>query len=185
MSLVSVLLLASSAVSALQAALNASAAWTMTRRFEGSARALVSSGVVRCTAGEGIVWETREPFAASVTMTTNAMVFVDEDGRREKTLDDLPHYAEIRALTDAFVAGDEKAFDGVFELAAEAQAVDGWRIRLVPEVRAMRRLFASIELSGAETLTNVVLKSGDGGTSTIRFRELSRGGHLLWKDSVP
>lgn len=172
-------------VEAFRRALDADAAWTLERRLAEAERTLVSTGLVSCAAGRGIVWDVRAPFPSVVQMTTNAMVFVDEDGRREKTLDDLPHYAEIRALTDAFVAGDEKAFDGVFELEAEAQAVDGWRIRLVPEVRAMRRLFASIELSGAETLTNVVLKSGDGGTSTIRFRELSRGGHLLWKDSVP
>ena len=175
MSLVSVLLLASSAVSALQAALNASAAWTMTRRFEGSARTLVSSGVVRCTAGEGIVWETREPFAASVTMTTNAMVFVDEDGRREKTLDDLPHYAEIRAATDAFVAGRKDAFDGVFAIRETALADGGWRLTLVPEVAAMRSLVSEVVLTGAALPTNAVLRS-PGCVSVVRFRRLATGG---------
>lgn len=175
MSLVSVLLLASSAVAALQAALNASASWTMTRRFEGSGRALVSSGVVRCTAGEGIVWETREPFAASVTMTTNAMVFVDEDGRREKTLGDLPHYAEIRVATDAFVAGRKDAFDGVFTVRETALADGGWRLTLVPEVAAMRQLVSEVELTGAALPTNAVLRS-PGCVSVVRFQRLATGG---------
>ncbi len=173
------------AAAAFRRALDADAAWTLERRFAGSTRTLVSTGIVSCAVGRGIVWDVRHPFPSSVTMTTNAMVFVDEEGRREKSLDDLPHYAEIRAMTDAFVAGNEKAFDGVFALAAEARDGGGWVMTLTPEVRAMRRLFASIELSGAATITNAVLKSEDGGSSVIRFTELARGAHGLWKDARP
>ena len=167
-------LFAASAVSALQAALNSSATWTMERRLDGSSRPLVSSGVVRCRMGEGIVWETREPFAASVSMTTNAMVFVDEDGRREKALGDLPHYADVRAATDAFAAGKADAFDGVFAIREEALPDGGWRLTLEPEVAAMKRLVASVELTGAALPTNAVLRS-PGCVSEIRFRPLRDG----------
>ena len=167
-SIPSVLFLASSAVAALQSALNAQATWTMERRLDGSDRVLIASGTVRCKAGEGIVWETREPFASSVTMTTNAMVFVDEDGRREKSLGELPHYAEIRAATDAFVAGKTNAFDGVFSVCETALPDGVWKLSLVPAVSAMRRLITEVELTGAALPTNAVLRS-PGGVSTIRF----------------
>ncbi len=173
------------AAQAFRRALDADAAWTLERRFACSTRTLVSTGLVSCAVGRGIVWDVRHPFPSSVTMTTNAMIFVDEEGRREKSLDDLPHYAEIRKMTDAFVAGDSKAFDGVFGLAAATTGDGGWVMTLTPEVRAMRRLFASIELSGAETITNAVLKTEDGGSSVIRFTELARGAHGLWKDVRP
>lgn len=173
------------AVKAFRRALDADAAWVLERRFADSARTLVSTGLVSCAVGRGIVWDVRHPFPSSVTMTTNAMIFVDDGGRREKSLDDLPHYAEIRAMTDAFVGGDEKAFDGVFDLVTEQRVGAGWRMTLTPDVRAMRRLFMSIELSGAETITNVLLKTADGGSSAIRFTELSQGTHSLWKDSQP
>lgn len=162
-------LLAASAVTALQTALNSSANWTMERRLDGSSRALVSSGVVRCKMGEGIVWETREPFAASVSMTTNAMVFVDEDGRREKPLGDLPHYEEIRLATEAFAAGRTNAFDGVFSIREERLGEDGWRLVLEPEIAAMKTLLTSVELTGAALPTNAVLRS-PGCVSKIRFR---------------
>lgn len=173
------------AAQAFRRALDADAAWTLERRFAGSTRTLVSTGLVSCAVGRGIVWDVRHPFPSSVTMTTNAMVFVDEEGRREKSLDDLPHYAEIRKMTDAFVAGDSKAFDGVFDLAAATTEDGGWTMTLTPEVRAMRRLFASVELSGAETITNAVLRTEDGGSSVIRFTELARGAHGLWKGVQP
>lgn len=168
------LLLAFSATLSLQKAMNSSATWTMERRLAGSTRSLRSSGDVRCRMGEGIVWRVLAPFVSSVEMTTNAMVFVDEDGRREKTLDELPHYEDIRRATDAFVAGQNTAFDAVFEVTETSLAAGGWRLELVPKDSGMRRLAASVEITGAELPTNVVLRTSDGGESVIRFREFPR-----------
>lgn len=174
MNALSLAVLASSAVLSLQKALDSCADWTMERTLAGSGRTLVSAGDVRCKAGESIVWTVKSPFESSVAMTTNAMVFVDEDGRREKSLDDLPHYEDIRRATDAFAAGNTNAFDGVFEIRETELPSGGWRLELRPEVSAMRRLFTSIEVTGAALPTNAVLHNGDGGTSVIRFREKDR-----------
>jgi len=158
------------AVPALRTALDSSADWRMERQLAGASRPLVSTGVVDCVAGQGIRWTVLHPFESSVSMTTNAMVFADEDGELVKPLADMPHYAEIQKRTDAFSAGDARAFDGLFRLDAELAADgEGWTIRMTPEVRAMRRLFGSIELSGAATLTNAVMQTGDGGVSRIVF----------------
>lgn len=165
-------LLAASAVASLQKALDSSAAWTMERRLPGSERVLVSSGEVRCSAGRGITWQTLLPFVSSVAMTHDAMVFTDEDGRRVKPLSELPHYADIRNATDAFAAGRTNAFDGVFAVREEPLPGGGWRLTLAPEVPAMRRLFASVEVTGAELPTNAVLTAADGGLTTIRFKEM-------------
>ena len=156
-------------VDALRAALGSSASWTMERRLAGSSRALVSTGVVDCVAGEGISWRVLHPFQSTVEMTTNAMVFVDEDGRREKPLGEMPHYDEIRSRADAFARGDTAAFDGLFELSASSFPDGGWTLAMKPAVRAMRRLVESVSLSGGAELTNAVLRTGGGGVSTIRF----------------
>lgn len=162
-----------SCVAALRRALGSRAEWTMERRFEKSTRPLVSSGTVCCSAQSGIVWRVKRPFPSSVEMTADRMVFEDEDGRRVKMLKDMPYYGEIRERTDAFAAGDAKAFDGIFRLdARRAPDGEGWTLSLTPEIAAMRMLMSSVELSGGATLTNVVLKTGDGGVSAIRFREI-------------
>ena len=168
------LLLATAPEAALRSALDSSADWTMERRLGERGRTLRSSGVVYCTAGLGIVWKVLEPFDTTITMTTNSMIFVDEDGKRVKPLADLPHYAEIRERTDAFAAGDRKAFDGMFRLEESCFADGGWKLKLKPEVKAMERLLREIEVSGADKPTNVVMRTGDGGCSTIRFKERVR-----------
>ena len=162
-------------IAALRRALGSSAKWTMERRLEGSVRPLVSSGTVDCFAQSGIVWRVERPFPSSVEMTADSMAFEDEDGRREKPLKEMPHYAAIREKTDAFAAGDVHAFDGLFSLESRlAPDGRGWTLVMTPEVRGMRRLFTSIELFGGETLTNAVLRTGDGGVSSIRFEETPR-----------
>ena len=165
---------ASLATASFQRALDSSAEWTMERTLPGAVRPLVSSGTVQCRKGEGIVWTTKSPFEASVEMTTNYMAFADEEGRRVKALAALPHYAELRDATDAFVAGKTDAFEGVFSLQETEDSDGGWRVLLTPEVSAMKRLFVSVEITGAELPTNAVLKTESGGVSVIRFRERER-----------
>lgn len=169
-----VLMVFATALSALQKAMDSNAEWTMARQLPGSSRTLASSGTVSCRAGKGIVWTVKEPFESSVEMTTNAMAFTDEDGRREKSLGELPYYADIRKATDAFLAGNTNAFDGVFAVTEKSFADGGWTVSLVPEVSAMKRLFTSIEVSGTTLPTNAVMKTGDGGRSVIRFKEHPR-----------
>lgn len=168
------LLAASAPETAFRTALNSEAEWKMTRRLPNSYRNLVSSGEVRCRIGEGILWKTLKPFENSVEMTTNSMVFVDEEGTRVKPLSELPHYEEIRRRTDAFAAGDAKAFDGLFKLERVDYPDGGWKLVMKPQISEMERMFRSVEVFGSALPTNVVMRSGDGGVATIEFREKQR-----------
>lgn len=168
------LLIASTAFAALQQAFDASADWKMDRRLAGSKRIFTTSGTVSCKAGEGIVWTVLRPFESTITMGKEEMSFEDEDGKRVKPLSELPHYAALREATDKFVAGDSHAFDEVFEIEEKSFEDGGWRLKLTPRVRAMKRLIEAVEVSGASLPTNVVMKAGDGSTSVIRFKERQR-----------
>ena len=158
-------------VTALRRALGSSAVWRMERTLEGSERTLVSTGVVSCAVSRGIDWKVLHPFPSSVSMTTDAMVFTDEEGRRVKPLSELPYYEDFRKRTDAFSLGDTKAFDGLFEIEVETLPQGRWKMVFTPQMRAMRRLFTAMELSGAETLERAALKTEKGGVSNISFKE--------------
>lgn len=165
------LISATTALSALQHAFDASADWKMDRRLAGSKRVFTTSGTVTCKSGEGIVWTVLRPFESSVTMGKEEMVFEDEDGKRVKPLKELPHYAHLREATDKFVAGDNHAFDEIFEIEESTLDDGGWKLKLTPRVRAMKRLIEEVEVSGSTMPTNVVMKAGDGSQSVIRFKE--------------
>ncbi len=169
---------------ALRRALDADAAFRMERRFPNMNRTLISTGVVSCATGRGIVWDVRHPFPSSVTMTTNAMIRVDDGLRTTKALSELPHYDDLRRKTDAFAAGDAHAFDGLFDVTVKGDDAN-WTLTLKPSARALRRLLAEVSVSGGETFDRAVLTAADGGVTTIIFTELGRGVHSLWKDSAP
>ncbi len=159
------------ATSAFQRALRRSASWTMTRRLPSSQRLLVSSGDVTCAVGSGIVWRVTAPFASSVTMTTNAMVFVTDEGVRERPLSELPFYGEIRARTDAFAAGSREAFDDLFAVEAQGGEAGAWSLALTPRIAAMTRLFSEIVVSGRELPLRATLRSSDGAETVIDFKD--------------
>lgn len=157
---------------ALRRALDSSAAWTMERRFPEASRTLVSTGAVECVAGRGIVWRTAYPFPSSIEMTPDGMVFDDEDGRREKPLDSLPHYADIRRMADSFENGDSSAFDSLFDISHTDAGDGGWTLSMAPKRRDMRRVAAEVVLSGGQSLTGAVIRAHDGSTTSIHFEEV-------------
>ena len=162
--------LESRCLDAIRSSLSGEATWTMTRTFVPSGR-LVSSGSVSCVALSGIVWRVESPFASSVSMTTNEMVFADDEGVRRKGLDALPHYAEIQKRTDDFVRGDTSAFDGLFSKNLSETAEGAWHLELKPAVSALRHLFVAVEIEGRDRIERVRLKTAEGGASEIAFKE--------------
>lgn len=161
----------SACVAALARALSSSATWTMERRIAGSNCPFITSGEVECAVGKGISWKVTHPFASSVEMTPDTMVFKDEDGVRVKKLDELPYYREIREKTDAFASGDEHAFDGLFDISSVTTPGGGWKLVMMPSVKAMRRLFVSVELGGGDKLETVVFHAENGYLTKINFKE--------------
>lgn len=173
--------LPSSCQNALWRALDADAAWRMERTFPGAVRPLVSTGVVSCARFRGIVWDMRFPIDSTITMTTNAMVFADEEGMRIKDLSDLPYYEEIRKRTDAFSRGDSAAFDGLFAWQVETPTPTSWKLTLTPSLAPLERLFTRIEVEGTDEITNVIWHTAQQGQITLTFKELGRGTHQLWQ----
>ena len=176
----------SSCETALRRTLDADAEWRMERLLTGAARPLVSKGVVSCFMDRGIIWETRAPIASTATMTTNSVVFIDRHGRQEKPLAELPHYATIRRQAEAFLAGDDKAFDEYFAVDTEMTDDGSWRLTFRPVSWQLKRFITDLVVTITDArVTKVVIRSEKGGTSTITFRETGWKTHALWKDAAP
>lgn len=160
---------------ALERALDSEASWTMERSLPGTSRTICSSGIVECKAGRGIAWKTLEPFAVRVEMRAEGMIFEDEDGRRFRPAESVPHYGEIRAAADAVAAGEGvAALEHAFRLEELPCGEGGWRVELVPHNREFREFLPGIELSGAFMPTGAVLRTRGGGVTSIRFEEKAR-----------
>lgn len=167
-------------VQAIQRALDGDAKWTMTKKMHSPALTLSSSGKVSCYAGHGIVWQAMEPFMQQIRMTTNTMEFVSELDTKTKSLDELPHYAQIRKQTDLFLQGEAEAFSEVFDWEWKKEK-EIWTMSIRPKRSDMRRLVERAVLSGKKTFDEVVLYYPSGDQVHIKFQEDGRSTHSLWK----
>lgn len=161
-------------VAAMRHALGASANWRMERTLPDSVWPLVSTGTVECAIGEGegIRWRALHPFPSLVEMTKKGLSIEDEDGRSVREAAKMPRYAELCRAIDAFAAGDDNVFDGMFDVVDATETPDGgWSATLAPKVREMRRIVEEIAVYGADAPTNAVLRTSNGGVTAIRFEE--------------
>ena len=167
-------------VRVMQRALDADAAWTMTKRMSRPALTLTSSGKVSCFAGRGIIWMSLHPFAQQIRMTRDAMTFVSELDTVTKPLAELPHYGEVRRAVDAFLAGEAGPFSTLFAWSWKS-AEKGWVMTLEPKHPGMARLVQRARLEGDTTLERVRLVYASGDRVDLTFKESGRALHGLWK----
>lgn len=167
---------------ALKRALDSDASWVMEKKLPGSSKTLVATGIVSCAANSGIVWQVRHPFCSSLRMTKTEMEIDDGETRTVRKLAEYPRYDCIRKSCDAFLAGDDKAFDGFFDVETSVEADGSWKLALKPSAIGLRRMLGTFEIFGSNVVTKVVMRSKTGGESVIRFTETATSGHSLWKD---
>ena len=172
---------------ALRRALDADASWTLQKTLVNPPVMLVSTGVVSCCAGTGIVWRTLAPFPSTMTMTEESLSIESEDTNETKALRDLPHYARIRDMADRLAAGDSRPLMSMMEAQwLPAPAPDAlWMLSLRPRNASAMPLFTSLTLSGRDTLDRATFLCPDGGTIALSFTETGRGTHSLWRPAAP
>lgn len=161
---------------ALRRAAASSASWRMERTPAGAAGPLVSTGVVSCAVGTGIVWRALFPFESSVEMRLDGMAFEDEDGRTFKPASAIPRYASVVELVDALSEGDFSRVEALFSVSeAETGPGGGWSLVLSPRSGELRRVAGSARLEGGVAPERAVLEWADGSVADIRFEEAAVG----------
>ena len=162
-------------VAALRRALDSRATWTMERTFPRTSRTLASRGTVTCVPETGIVWSVASPFPSRIEMSPRGMAIRDEFSDVEKAARDMPRYDDVFKAVDSFASGDDGGLFALFEIAATRSGSNGWHAVVTPKARELRRLIPEITLDGGATITNAVLRTHDGGISSIRFAEEAHG----------
>ena len=166
-------------VAAVRRALDADAAWTMTKTTVSPVLTLESSGRVSCFAGRGIVWRMAEPFVQTITMTTNSLSIISSFERVTKQLKEMPYYSSIREQTDRLLAGETASFSDAFSWTWTENGTR-WTITLKPKRRQFARWVAKVTLSGEGTLDRAQIDYASGERADIRFKETAFQQHGDW-----
>lgn len=126
-------------------------------------RPIESSGRFYFQEAEGIAWYVDRPLKTSV--------FIDEHGTVQSSagLRTQPSgMAWIADLTRALLLGDLEHLSGLFTLEGASNDVS-WSIELTPKQPLLEKMFERIEMTGADTVQDIVLHTKSADRISIRF----------------
>lgn len=142
----------------------------------GFKKPLVSRGVFLLSREKGILWDTRSPFASTLTMTRKSLsarqgtsgAGYHLDTRRE------PALAAMNELLFALLSGDVATLSQRFRVEGELMGKEGWRLALTPTDAGLSRVFRRVQLQGDRFVREVRLEEARGDSSVIQFSNLTQ-----------
>lgn len=136
-------------------------------------RPLVSKGRLVYRAGQGVLWQVREPFAAQLLIKRDALFRWNDDGVIQKiNVDQTPVF---QALSDVFLAlfsGDLSRLQDIFDVETQSTRLR-WSLGLIPRTEHLAAIITSVEASGNQFVDELSIVEKQGDRTTIRFSEIN------------
>ncbi|MDI3260335.1 MAG: outer membrane lipoprotein carrier protein LolA [Sinobacteraceae bacterium] len=130
---------------------------------------LTASGDFLVARGLGLVWHTRAPFDAELTLTPQALVQRDAGGAPLRIdAAQLPGLGAVVQVFDALFALDLQRLAAQFELYG-ARRDKGWTLGLKPRAAAMAQRLNAVVIEGVTQPQQVVLYEAGGDRTQLEF----------------
>lgn len=151
----------------------------------GFKKPLVSRGVFVLSREKGVLWDTRSPFASTLTLTRNSLSARQDTSGAGYHLDTSrePALAAMNELLFALLSGDVATLSQRFRVEGELVDKEGWRLTLTPTDAGLARVFKSVQLQGDRFVREVRLEEARGDSSVIQFSNLAQTPPLSDKEA--
>lgn len=142
----------------------------------GFKKPLVSKGDFLLARDQGVLWNTRTPFASTLTVTRKSLSAQQGTGGAAYHLDSAkePALAAVNELLFALLSGDVAALQKRFKVEGELVGTAGWKLELTPTDAGLARVFKHIHLEGDGYVRQVQLDETRGDSSVISFEQLAQ-----------
>jgi outer membrane lipoprotein-sorting protein len=142
----------------------------------GFKKPLVSRGDFLLARDQGVLWNTRSPFASTLTLTRKSLSAEQGTGGAAYRLDSTkePALAAVNELLFALLAGDVASLQKRFKVEGELVGAAGWKLELTPTDAGLARIFKHVHLEGDGYVRQVRLDETRGDTSLITFDALTQ-----------
>lgn len=144
------------------------------KSLKGFKNPLVSKGEFLLARSQGIVWDTKQPFASTLVLTRDRLLARRADGSVATQMDASrePALRLVNELMFALLAGDLAVLASRFKVEGELQGAQGWKLQLTPTDALLAGQFSSIALEGDRHVKLVRLAERSGDLTLIRFSAL-------------
>lgn len=145
-----------------------------TKTIAGFRKPLVSHGDFLVARDQGVIWETRTPFAGTLKLTRKEIVSTSGD---QQTLHlstrDQPQLQAVNALLFAVLAGEVAPLEKDFTVTGSLRGAQAWQLALEPKNPAYARAFTRIALEGDRFVRKVEITEQSGDRTEIRLLKVN------------
>ncbi|WP_342381266.1 outer membrane lipoprotein carrier protein LolA [Myxococcus stipitatus] len=146
------------------------------KTVSGFKKPLVSRGVFLLAREQGVLWDTKTPFASTLTLTRKSLSAQQSSGAAAYHLDASkePGLAAVNEVMFALLSGDVAALSKRFRVEGALEGAEGWKLTLTPTDAGLARVFRVIHLEGDKYVRQVRLEEARGDVSVILFDKLAQ-----------
>lgn len=147
--------------------------FTQNKLLAALSRPLVSTGSLIFVAGNGVLWQVREPFPARVLVKSDILVRWDDDGKPHRVdLNQAPIFQAISRLFLAVFAGKIEGLQTPFEISTRVSG-ERWRMTLIPRDPRLAAIIKRVRAAGGKFVEEVTIDEGRGDRTAIQFSGFS------------
>ncbi len=139
-----------------------------TRTIKDLPQPLRSNGEMLIARDNGLLWDQKAPFPMTLLLDDKRMVqIINGQPPQIITADNNPQMFQFNHLLRALFQADRKVLEENFRIDFKDLGNDRWSLVLTPTTTPLDKIFASLELGGANFLESIVLNDKQGDRTVI------------------
>lgn len=136
-------------------------------------RNFVSNGTFSFSKNNGLHWKTTTPFASYLIFTQDALLKVEDDGRKVPMGNNHVAFKEIANIFQSLFSGEYENLQEYFNIFFIKENKQ-WVIGLEPNSQMMKDSISRITLKGDYFIKEIFLEEGRGDKTLIKFSNVSK-----------
>ncbi|EUJ11580.1 Outer membrane lipoprotein carrier protein LolA [Methylophilaceae bacterium 11] len=150
--------------------------FTQTKQMAALKRPLITSGKLLYSKVHGVVWQITKPYPITYILSEDKVIEVSADGyRKERSVKDIPGFAQISRIFKAMLSGDVNALNAYFESKVFENTVQAepnqtaWQLQLTPKQTQTSRFIQEIVVTGDQFVTSIHIHEPNAASTAILF----------------
>ncbi len=134
-------------------------------------RPLASQGRLLFVSGQGVLWQVIAPQPATLVIKPDEVIDFSDGNARPLAIRESPVFHTLVQVFLAALSGDLEGLSVTFELDLTGSE-RGWNLSLTPKNSDLAALLTTIEFSGDQFVTDILIAEASGDSTRIHFSEI-------------
>ena len=129
-----------------------------------------SSGIFQFEKNKGLIIKQEKPYSQVFVATLEKYC----QGDKTNSLKDLPHFSDIKSITDHLLSGNLTDLEKIFEI-TYTEKNNQWQMNMIPINKEMKNFIQKIALTGnTNTIKTIIIEYTDGTKMHVNYSPIQQ-----------